>query len=299
MALPPLLKPRAPDVADTSPMDVADVQARGRARRRLIGAAVLLLLGVVSFPLLFESQPRPVPVDTPMVIPSREGAAPLQGPGKGQERSASGSVVMAEPAVPAASGATAAVPAATAVAPAATVAGSTAPVPAAAATPAVAAQPPVVAPAAPAATPAPKATPAPVPAAPAPSASSAKPAVKPEAKADTKADTKAVPKPESKPEPKPAPKAETKAETKADTKADTKSATRFVVQVGAYADETAAKDVRQRVEKLGFKTFTQDVQTPNGRRIRVRIGPFDSQAEAQKALERLKGSKLPGAVLTL
>jgi DedD protein len=114
-----------------------------------------------------------------------------------------------------------------------------------------------------------------------------KPAVKPEAKVDTK------------PEPKPAPKAETKAETKADTKADTKSVTRFVVQVGAYADETAAKDVRQRVEKLGFKTFTQDVQTPNGRRIRVRIGPFDSQADAQKALERLKGAKLPGAVLTL
>lgn len=288
MALPPLLKPRAPDVADTSPMDVADVQARSRARRRLIGAAVLLLLGVVSFPLLFESQPRPVPVDTPMVIPSRDGAAPLQGPGKGQERSASGSVVMAEPAVPTASGATAAVLAATAVVPAATVAGAAGPAPAAAANPGVAAQPPTVATAA---TPAPQATPNPVPATPAPSASSVKPAVKPEVKADTKA----LPKAEPKPEPKPAPNAE----IKADTKADTKSGTRFVVQVGAYADETSAKDVRLRVEKLGFKTFTQDVQTPNGRRIRVRIGPFDSQAEAQKALERLKGSKLPGAVLTL
>ncbi|MFN9504082.1 MAG: SPOR domain-containing protein [Rubrivivax sp.] len=288
MALPPLLKPRAPDVANTSPMDVADVQARSRARRRLIGAAVLLLLGVVSFPLLFESQPRPVPVDTPMVIPSRDGAAPLQGPGKGQDRSASGSVVMAEPAVPTASGATAAVLAATAVVPAATVAGAAGPAPAAAAHPGVAAQPPTVATAA---TPAPQATPNPVPAPPAPAASSVKPAVKPEVKADTKA----LPKAEPKPEPKPAPNAG----TKADTKADMKSGTRFVVQVGAYADEASAKDVRLRVEKLGFKTFTQDVQTPNGRRIRVRIGPFDSQAEAQKALERLKGSKLPGAVLTL
>ncbi|MFY8087218.1 MAG: SPOR domain-containing protein, partial [Rubrivivax sp.] len=261
MALPPLLKPRAPDVADTSPMDVADVQARSRARRRLIGAAVLLLLGVVSFPLLFESQPRPVPVDTPMVIPSRDGAAPLQGPGKGQDRSASGSVVMAEPAVPTASGATAAVLAATAVVPAATVAGAAGPAPAAAAHPGVAAQPPTVATAA---TPAPQATPNPVPATPAPSASSVKPAVKPEVKADTKA----LPKAEPKPEPKPAPNAG----TKADTKADMKSGTRFVVQVGAYADEASAKDVRLRVEKLGFKTFTQDVQTPNGRRIRVRIG---------------------------
>ena len=36
---------------------------RKRAKHRLIGAAVLVLIGVVGFPLLFDSQPRPVPVD--------------------------------------------------------------------------------------------------------------------------------------------------------------------------------------------------------------------------------------------
>ena len=42
-------------------------QARTRARRRLIGAFVLVVLGVIGFPLLFETQPRPIPVDIPSV----------------------------------------------------------------------------------------------------------------------------------------------------------------------------------------------------------------------------------------
>ena len=51
--------------------------ARTRARRRLIGAAVLLGVGVVGFPLLFETQPRPIPVDIPIEIPKKEGAPSL------------------------------------------------------------------------------------------------------------------------------------------------------------------------------------------------------------------------------
>jgi DedD protein len=52
-------------------------QARVRARRRLIGAVVLLGVGVIAFPILFETQPRPIPVDIPIVIPPRDGAPPL------------------------------------------------------------------------------------------------------------------------------------------------------------------------------------------------------------------------------
>ena len=36
-------------------------QARVRARQRLIGAAVLVVIGIVGFPLVFETQPRPIP----------------------------------------------------------------------------------------------------------------------------------------------------------------------------------------------------------------------------------------------
>lgn len=55
---------------------------RRRARHRLIGAAVLVLVGVVGFPLLFDAQPRPIAVDIPIEIPSRQAAKPLPAPPK-------------------------------------------------------------------------------------------------------------------------------------------------------------------------------------------------------------------------
>ena len=50
---------------------------RKRAKHRLIGAAVLVLVGVVGFPLLFDSQPRPSPVDIAIEIPARQSVKPL------------------------------------------------------------------------------------------------------------------------------------------------------------------------------------------------------------------------------
>ena len=44
---------------------------RQRAKHRLIGAAVLVLIGVIGFPLLFDKQPRPIAVDTPIDIPDK------------------------------------------------------------------------------------------------------------------------------------------------------------------------------------------------------------------------------------
>lgn len=44
---------------------------RRRARQRLIGATVLVLLAVVGFPMVFDTQPRPVPGDLTLDIPSK------------------------------------------------------------------------------------------------------------------------------------------------------------------------------------------------------------------------------------
>ncbi len=74
---------------------------------------------------------------------------------------------------------------------------------------------------------------------------------------------------------------------------------RFVVQVGAFADVAAARAARLRVEKLGFKTFTQVIETPAGKRIRVRVGPFDAKGEADKAALGIRKGDLPAAVLAL
>lgn len=83
---------RAPEAAETASkskraarQQAADHEAtvqrlRVQARRRLLGAAVLVGVAVIAFPLVFETQPRPVPMDLPIVIPGRDtaqlGAAP-------------------------------------------------------------------------------------------------------------------------------------------------------------------------------------------------------------------------------
>jgi len=198
---------------------------RRRAKNRLIGSAILVLIGVIGFPLLVDKQPRPVSVDLPIEIPDKNKVLPLTTP---------------------ASPSPAAVPDAT-------------PSPSAAASGLVTE----------------------------PTPPAAKPAAKPAPAA--KAEIKTEPKPA-----KPEPKAEAK-------KIDTKSATetRYVVQVGSFADENRARDARSKIERAGLKNYTQAVETKDGKRIRVRAGPFASKAEAERAAEKLKKLELPGTVLSL
>jgi DedD protein len=75
----PFLRPNPPKAPPPRARQAAqfdaptDVQAaRTQARRRLVGAVVLLLIGVVGFPVLFETQPRPLPMDTPIELPRRD-----------------------------------------------------------------------------------------------------------------------------------------------------------------------------------------------------------------------------------
>ena len=215
---------------------------RRRARHRLIGAAVLVLIGVIGFPLLFDTQPRPISVDIPIEIPDRNKVKPLAAP-----------------------------------APSAT-------------------QTPVVS--------------GPVTVAPAPAAPPEKVAVAPPAAPVPEVP---VPRPEAKPEPepepsaaKPAPKADDGAKAKAllegkpvQVAAAAAAEGRFVVQVGAFADPAKARAARLKVERAGLKTYTNVADTKEGKRVRVRVGPFVTRAEADKAADKLKGLDLPAAILTL
>ena len=72
-----------------------------------------------------------------------------------------------------------------------------------------------------------------------------------------------------------------------------------MVQVGAFADPSKARETRLRVEKAGLKTYTNVADTKDGKRIRVRVGPFANRGEADKAAEKIKGLDLPAAILTL
>ncbi len=50
---------------------------RQRARHRLLGAAALVLAGVIGFPLVFDTQPRPVALDLPIDIPDKDKGRPV------------------------------------------------------------------------------------------------------------------------------------------------------------------------------------------------------------------------------
>ena len=74
---------------------------------------------------------------------------------------------------------------------------------------------------------------------------------------------------------------------------------RFVVQAGAYTDPGSLRDARQKVEKLGLKTYTQVIESDAGKRTRVRVGPFETRQEAEAVAARVKAAGLQVSVLTL
>ena len=80
---------------------------------------------------------------------------------------------------------------------------------------------------------------------------------------------------------------------------DSASGSRFVVQVGAFADATRAKDARLKLESAGLKTYTQVVETKDGQRTRVRVGPFTDRSEAEKAVVKVKVLGLSASILSL
>jgi DedD protein len=74
---------------------------------------------------------------------------------------------------------------------------------------------------------------------------------------------------------------------------------RLVVQVGAFADAAKAREVRLKLEKAGLKTYTQVADSKEGKRTRVRVGPFASKAEADQAAIKIKALDLPATILSL
>jgi DedD protein len=264
--------------------DPADevMRARIRARQRLIGAAVLVVIGIVGFPLVFETQPRPIPVDIPIEIPRKEGAAPLAMP------PARGTAPRTQtPNAPSGAASTVAAPADDVITESRDEAAGR---PVAAASAANVTKPAERSPAPPVVQAAVK---PPEPKPPEPKPAESKPAeAKPAKPTESKVATAA--------------QASESARAKALLEGNATAATapkpetgRFVVQVGAFADVAAAREMRQKAEKLGLKTYTQVASTSAGNRIRVRIGPFASRDEADKALAKAKGAGLTAVVLTL
>jgi len=216
---------------------------RKRAKYRLTGAAVLVLIGVVGFPILFDRQPRPIAVDTPIEIPDRNKVKPLTLP-----------ITAPTPTEPAAQESVQENRAAPVVAPVAAASVPIAPKIKAEETP--------------------------------------KPVDKPASEPSKKLVTPTLKTDDGK-------KAQALLDGKEPDKKPPANAGRFVVQVGAFSEAARAREVRLKVEHAGLKTYTQVAQSKDGQRIRVRVGPFATKAEAEKAAAKIKKLDLPAALLSL
>lgn len=234
---------------------------RKRARHRLIGAALLVLAGVMGFPLLFDTQPRPIAVDIPIEIPDKNKTRPIS--------------IAASPAVPAPS---AAVESAVAQAVPALVSKMPG-------TPQKAVEP------------APK-TPEPKEAAIAPKSEekTTLALVKPAQDATKK---EVSPNLRETGESTDGAKAKALLEGNPVEKTVPVTEGRFVVQVGAFADAARAREARTKLERAGMKTYTQVVETKDGQRTRVRVGPFTDKNDADKVASKIKALDLPAAILVL
>ena len=236
-----------------------ELQLKKRARRRLVGAIVLVTSVAVVLPMVLDSEPKPVNQNINIQIPSPDAGVLSAAPKP------------LKPADPAAE------------------------VPKPEVKPdAVADAKEVTAPKAevlPKADPAAVAKPEAKPVETAPAAESkadSKAEAKPVAKAEPKPQPKAAPvKTESAAKPKDAAKDKPKASASGS----------FVIQVAALSDTAKAKELQAKIAGGGMKAYTEVVQTAKGPVTRVRIGPYSSREAAEKARTQLQKLQLDGKVV--
>jgi DedD protein len=251
----------APRRAGRSAADDPVLPEKKRARRRLVGAIGLALAVAIGLPMILDSEPKPLASDIEIRIPSKaQGVsmpAPAPAPGLGAGMDESEQVIAAPRPSPV--------------------------------------LPSIVMPATDASP-----QPAPVPL-PAPKVEAPAPEPKPVARIEPKPpqETKPEVKPEVKLEAKPPAKAvdSTRALAILEGRPVAKAEVNYVVQVAALATQDKVDELQERLKAAGIASYTQKISTAAGQRIRVRVGPFSSREEADKALAKLAKLGLNGSLV--
>lgn len=70
----------------------------------------------------------------------------------------------------------------------------------------------------------------------------------------------------------------------------------YQILIGAFSNEGNVKVIRSKLGEMKIGVITEALNTPDGKKTRVRAGPFSSQAEAQKALSKMQRIGLDGKI---
>jgi DedD protein len=70
----------------------------------------------------------------------------------------------------------------------------------------------------------------------------------------------------------------------------------YLILIGAFSNDANVKNLKKKLNEEGIRSFTEPLDTPQGKKTRVRAGPFPSREAAEKALEKMRKIGVSGVV---
>ncbi|GHU05998.1 sporulation protein [Betaproteobacteria bacterium] len=70
----------------------------------------------------------------------------------------------------------------------------------------------------------------------------------------------------------------------------------FVILIGAFSNPANVQQLQTKIGELGIRVYTEPLESPDGRKTRVRAGPFANRGAAEKALEKMKRIGVNGQI---
>ena len=70
----------------------------------------------------------------------------------------------------------------------------------------------------------------------------------------------------------------------------------FLVLIGAFSNPANVKQLQTKIGELGIKVFTESLDSPEGKKTRVRAGPFPNREAAEKAVDKMKRIGVNGVI---
>jgi len=70
----------------------------------------------------------------------------------------------------------------------------------------------------------------------------------------------------------------------------------YLILIGAFSNPANVKQLQTKIGELGIKVILEPLESPEGKKTRVRAGPFASREAADKALDKMKRIGVGGVV---
>jgi DedD protein len=70
----------------------------------------------------------------------------------------------------------------------------------------------------------------------------------------------------------------------------------YLILIGVFANPANVKQLQTKIGELGIKVYTEPLDSPQGKKTRVRAGPFPNREAADRALAKMKRIGVDGLV---